>query len=195
MKLANEGDYLRSAVLVPIIKTQQGCEILFEVRSSKLKWQPGEICFPGGRIEDDDESIIRTAVRETCEELNISQQNIQIIGVMDVLVAPIGVIIYPCIGYIKNYQEIKPSCDEVAEVFTVPLEYLRTAVPRVAKLEMATRPLNDFPFELLPEYQTDWKVRTNYEVYFYTYNNYVIWGLTARVLNMFLKHNKLFLEG
>ncbi len=59
-----------SAVMIPLIKENDGYHILFEVRSNKLSQQPGEICFPGGRREQDETSM-ETSIRETCEELLI----------------------------------------------------------------------------------------------------------------------------
>ena len=61
-----------SAVMIPLIKKNDGYHILFEVRSNKLSQQPGEICFPGGRREHDETSM-ETSIRETCEELLISE--------------------------------------------------------------------------------------------------------------------------
>ena len=53
-EIENESDYLSSAVLVPLVRKEGRLGVLFEVRSTALTWQPGDICFPGGRIELDD---------------------------------------------------------------------------------------------------------------------------------------------
>lgn len=53
-----------AAVLVPLIDTKQGPAVLFEVRAAGLGWQPGDVCFPGGRYECGDDSFAKTAVRE-----------------------------------------------------------------------------------------------------------------------------------
>ena len=52
-----------AAVLVPLIDTKQGPAVLFEVRAAGLGWQPGDVCFPGGRYECGDDSFAKTAVR------------------------------------------------------------------------------------------------------------------------------------
>ena len=68
-----------------------------------------------------------------------------------------------------------------------PLDYLLSSEPLMAHMELATRPLPDFPLELLENsYAKDWKRRTTYPVLFYQYDGHVIWGLTARVLFGFL---------
>ncbi len=179
-------NHIHAAVLIPIVKVEEELGVLFEVRSADLFWQPGDICFPGGHIEQKDHSIEATAVRETSEELNISPQNIRIIGKMPPFVSVIGVTLYPFIGYI-NQQEFSPNLSEVAETFVIPLSEIKKIDPVVGIMEVATRPAEKFPISLLPiGYNTDWKFRTNYEVKFYRYHNHVIWGLTAIVLSNFL---------
>ncbi|MBP2628776.1 MAG: hydrolase [Firmicutes bacterium] len=179
--------YFSAAVLVPLILENNQLHLLFEVRSSHLSWQPGEICFPGGRIEATDSSLLSAAVRETTEELGLAKGQIQVLGSLYEVVSPIGVRLSPYVGYITDAHLIKPSPGEVSEVFTVPLEFLLTTEPTIGHMERGTRPLADFPFELLPGYSDKWKSRKNYEVLFYKYNQYVIWGLTARVLHNFLE--------
>lgn len=186
-QIQNETDYFASAVVVPLVRQGEELGVLFEVRSSQLTWQPGEICFPGGRIEPGDVNPEAAAVRETYEELGLGTGDLGIIGPLDYLVSPIGVIVYPFVGYIPRYSRIIPSKDEVAEVFVVPLEFFLTTKPLVADMEVATRPLPGFPLELLPEgYPHSWRRRTKYPVLFYHYKKYVIWGLTARVLYNFI---------
>ena len=60
----------RYAVLIPWVKKEDGDALLLEVRSEKVK-QPGEVCFPGGRVEPG-ETTAEAAVRETCEELGLT---------------------------------------------------------------------------------------------------------------------------
>lgn len=187
-KLANAEDFLQAAVTVPLIDVAGQPAVLFEVRSGKLNWQPGEICFPGGRIETYDASPLQTAVRETVEELGVAQSSIEVLGALDYLVSPIGVLLYPYAVHIAASLPLAPNADEVAEVFTVPLDFLLTAKPQVASMEMATKPLAGFPFDLLPpDYPQGYRRRAKYPVLFYQYKQYIIWGLTARVLTTFLE--------
>lgn len=185
--IENESDYSTSAVVVPLVRHHGRLGVLFEVRSAGLNWQPGDICFPGGRIELDDASPMEAAVRETCEELGLPSSAIEVLGPLSYMVSPIGVMLYPFAAYIKDYDLIRPNNGEVAEVFVVPLDYLINCEPLTAHMELATRPLPDFPLELLENsYAKDWKRRTTYPVLFYQYDGHVIWGLTARVLFGFL---------
>ena len=187
VKIANADNYLQAAVTVPLVDVDGHPSVLFEVRSGNLQWQPGEICFPGGRIEASDSSPLAAAVRETMEELYVQPEAIEVLGPLDIMVNPIGVMIYPFVIHLAAGLPLAPNTDEVAEVFTVPLEFLLNAKPRVASMEMATKPMADFPFDLLPpDYPQGYRRRYKYQVLFYQYQNYVIWGLTAGVLESFL---------
>lgn len=185
----NEGDYFQAAVLVPIILKESGPEVMFEVRAGHLAWQPGEICFPGGKIERSDKNPRAAAVRECCEELGLKRRQIKILGELETVMSPIGVILYPQVGVITGL--ISPNPAEVAEVFSVPIEYLLQHEAKIGHMEMATRPAQDFPLKLLPEYETNWKKRKSYAVYFYSWQHHLIWGLTALVLRRFLAYWRL----
>lgn len=188
IKIQNETDYFPSAVILPLLTVGGELSVLFEVRSSQLAWQPGEICFPGGRIEDSDPGPAEAAARETCEELGLCADNLSLLGPLDYLVSPIGVIIYPFVGYIARPAAITPSAGEVAATFTVPLRYFLENEPLTAEMEVATRPLPGFPVELVSgDYPLGWRRRAVYPVLFYEYGGHVIWGLTARVVYNFVE--------
>nr|WP_202945767.1 CoA pyrophosphatase [Acetonema longum] len=187
----NPEDYLTSAVLLPLLEVQGETCILFEIRSAELARQPGEICFPGGRIEAVDPSPAAAALRETSEELGIGQDTIEFLGPMNYLISPIGVILYPFVGYLRQPEDVCPNPREVARTFTVPLNYLLNHRPVIGQMELASRPLPDFPLYLLDRYSNGWKRRTQYPVWFYQYEDQVIWGLTARILYSFLEKIRL----
>lgn len=175
-----------AAVLLPLVNTPDGISVLFEVRAAKLGWQPGDVCFPGGRAECSDDSFAATALRETCEELGLGVEDVQLIGGLNYLVTHMGPIIHPYVGCIKYINKINFNKDEVDEIFTVPLAFLLNNPPRVAHMELANKAGEDFPFDLLPRQPREWRKRKGYSVYFYEYGGHVIWGLTARILHGFL---------
>lgn len=179
--------FFQAAVLVPVVRMNNKFHILFEVRSSHLTWQPGEICFPGGKIEEADGTPQEAALRETSEELGIDAHAVQVLGTLDDIISPIGVMLFPTVGFVPADIVMHPNATEVAETFTVPLEFLLSAEPVTATMEMGTRPLTGFPFDMVPGYSRDWKRRGTYTVLFYRYRDYVIWGLTAHVLSSFIK--------
>ena len=176
-----------TAVLVPLVKYRGKICVLFEVRSKKLAWQPGDVCFPGGKRDKKDKTLRNTAIRETCEELGILSVDVEIYGELDYLVTQLGPILYPFLGIIHDFKNVKPNLDEVGEVFLVPLDVLLEQTPRKVHMQLANKAAKDFPYDLLPEYPKEWNTRRGYDVYFYQYKKYVIWGMTARILYAFLE--------
>lgn len=176
----------KSAILLPLVDYQGEICVLFEKRSAQLKQQPGEICFPGGGVEESDQGTAVAAVRETCEELGIEADDIDLIAPLDIMVTPFNTIIYPYVAYIKDYARIMPNCDEVEEVFCVPLSFLSKNKPIIKKMSLKMDAPEDYPFELIP-YGKNYPFRqASYPQHFYLWKDRVIWGLTARILNHFL---------
>lgn len=187
-RLMDEQEYFISAVLLPVIVQKDGTyKILFEVRSQNLDRQPGEICFPGGKIEEG-ERPVETALREASEELGLQETDIELVGALDFLVAPIGTVIYPYAGKILKPEKINPAPQEVAEVFTVPLDFFLHNPPMRTKGEVAIRYGGDFPLEKVPAgYGPGWKKRWSFTMYYYQYGKYFIWGLTSKILVNFIQ--------
>ncbi|MCG8402074.1 MAG: CoA pyrophosphatase [Firmicutes bacterium] len=181
--------YLVSAVLLPLIEGAGGPELLFEVRSRLLERQPGEICFPGGRVEDGETgNPADAAVRETAEELGLNKKDIEVIAPLDFLVSPMGNIIYPYVGRVRAPGLMAPNREEVDEIFTVPLSFLTAYRPQVSIVDVAIRYNNDFPVHRVPKiYRGDvWQKRWSHPTYIYEYRGYFIWGMTASILHHFL---------
>jgi 8-oxo-dGTP pyrophosphatase MutT (NUDIX family) len=177
---------VKSAVLLPLVDYKGNTCILFEKRSPNLKHQPGEICFPGGGIEKSDQGKAVAAIRETCEELGLTAEDIDLITSLDILVTPFNNIIYPYVGYIKDYKRIRLNKDEVEEVFYVPLSFLIKNKPIFKKMELKMNAPEDYPFELIPHGKEYPFRQATYPQHFYIWKEYVIWGMTARILNHFL---------
>lgn len=174
-----------SAVLLPLIKKDGRYHILFEVRSNKLTHQPGEICFPGGRRESGETSM-QAAIRETCEELLVSESDIQLYGPLDYFLSPAGLRIDAYLGELVNYDG-QFSKDEVSDVFAVPLEFFQNNQPERYYNKIQILPEDDFPFDKIPGGRDYPWAKGKYEVLFYEYDGYMIWGLTAKILYYNLK--------
>lgn len=175
------------SVLVPLIEINNKIHILFEVRSKNLKTQPGEISFPGGMVEEGEE-FSEAAIRETCEELNINNSNIKLIGELDYIVTPFNISIYPYLAIIENIDldEINFNKDEVESILTVPLDYFLNNNPLKYSLYINPNPEDNFPFHLIPKGKAyNWRTGT-YSVYFYEYLDNIIWGITARITKNFI---------
>ena len=120
------------------------------------------------------------------EELGITNEELTVWGPLDRVCAIIGVNVYPYVGELSS-QQFSPNRDEVMTLFTVPLDWLLAIKPRQATMRISTKPEDDFPWEQIPDYDRAWKKRKTYEVYFYEYGAYLIWGLTAQILKNFLE--------
>ncbi|MCI5623831.1 MULTISPECIES: NUDIX hydrolase [Anaerostipes] len=169
-----------SAVLIPLIKKEDGYHILFEVRSHKLNHQPGEVCFPGGRLEEGETSL-EAAIRETKEELQIDSSNLKLYGPLDYFISPSKIRIEPFLGELIHYHG-QFSSDEVDSVFTVPLRFFQKTQPALYYTDILTVPENNFPFEDIPGGKHYPWAKGKYQVAFYHYENHIIWGLTAKLL-------------
>jgi len=178
---------LKNAVLLPLVEHEGETCVLFEIRASHMKRQPGEICFPGGGVEADDEGQAISALRETCEELGLQPEDIELIAPLDIMVSPFDMIIYPYLGYIKDYTRIAINPDEVDSVFCVPLEFLQDHQPIKTKMKLSVDAHQDYPFELIPQGRNYPFRRGAYPVFFYLWKDHVIWGLTALILHHFLE--------
>ncbi|MFC2949102.1 NUDIX hydrolase [Virgibacillus sediminis] len=185
--ILGQDKYFRSAILIPLVEKDGETHLLFEVRSMKLNRQPGDTCFPGGRIEQSDSSPREAAVRETTEELTIKEEEVDEVIPLDYIVSDSGRIIYPFIGKVAPRQEVKPNDGEVEEVFTVPLNFFLENEPEVHQVRLQVQPADDFPYELIVGGEDyNWQFRETDEL-FYQYHGKVIWGLTAKILRHFVE--------
>lgn len=168
------------AVLIPLIENNGQWEIIYEFRAMDMKSQPGEVSFPGGRLEED-ETFKEAAIRETIEELNINRENINVLGELDYLISYANLEIHCFLATISgvNVDNIFPNPSEVDHLFTVPLQFILNTEPKGYELGMQTMYNEEFPYNLIPggkNYNFRDSKRT---IYFYQYNDYIIWGFTA----------------
>ena len=176
-------EYKEYSVTVPLINISGRYHVLFELRSQSLYEQPGEVCFPGGRVEKD-EYPIQAAVRETYEELGIKPEDIRIIGRMKPWIPQFMSVIHPFIAILKK-DDFRISPMEVEDIFCVPVDYFFNTVPKEAYTEIAVKPSENFPYHLI-QAGRDYKWRTvSMPVYFYIYKDRIIWGLTAFIIKIF----------
>ncbi len=175
------------AVLIPLVEIENKLHLLFEVRSLKMRSQPGDICFPGGKVDNEDANEMQCALRETSEELGIDASTIRHVSPLDYLVTNDRRIIHPFAGEITSLEKLTLNTDEVAEVFTVPLTYFLKNEPKIYKINLQVIPEPNFPFELIQDGKNyDWRTRQMDEL-FYLYNERVIWGLTAKMIAHFIE--------
>ncbi len=169
------------SILLPIIEKDNKLQLLYEVRAEDMGTQPGEVSFPGGRIENG-ESAREAAIRETEEELGISRDQIELFGQIDYLVPLFNIALYPFVGYLKinSLDELNINKAEVKNVFTVPINYFLENEPETHTISCKYEINENFPYHLIPDGEDyDWR-DGEYPINFYKYNGNVIWGMTAR---------------
>jgi len=192
-------EFINTAVLVSLVDVKGDYHFLFEERASSIR-QGGEICFPGGFYQESvDKTLKQTAIRETIEELSVDESQIEIIGNMDTLLAPMGVTVDPFVGiiHIEDISKVQYNKNEVARIFLLPVSYFKTT-PDIYQVKLKAHPYEKQPNgetkillpvkELgLPErYHNAWGgVPLN--VYVYKTPEAMIWGLTAKIVYYFLK--------
>lgn len=182
---------MHAAVILPLVYDDNELSILFEVRAHHLNSQPGEICFPGGRIDPTDPTPKLAAIRELTEELGVTNDDINLIAPLDILVTPFRGIIYPFVGQLKSIEAIQPNHQEVDHIFTVPLSFLYNYEPERFDMGLRFEPESNFPLQKISNSRAYSSSRKSLipEVFYY-YQDYVIWGLTARILTHFIELTK-----
>jgi 8-oxo-dGTP pyrophosphatase MutT (NUDIX family) len=173
--------------------------------------QPGEICFPGGRVEAG-ETPVETAVRETCEELGLKPKDIEVISEPEIetemmadgrrvfsvkaeikclsntSAKPYGKMAYENGSHESGAHELDKALrlneDEVADVFLLPVSWLEGHAPEYYVLGEAAD--EELP-EILRGYLANYgEFRRRGETYYWEYEGRGIWGLTARIINRIL---------
>lgn len=180
--------FFKTAVMLPLLYNDAGelC-VLLEKRAFTLRRQAGEICFPGGGIDVEDKNPLAAAIRECCEELGLTPQDIEYLFPLDLLITPFNLKLHPYVGYIQDLHQVKPSPDEVDHIMLVPLEWLLTHPPLIRSVPVTMQPGDDYPYHLIPGGRSYPWFLGSYPHVFYEWDGEIIWGLTARILHHFLK--------
>ena len=112
-----------AAVLVPLVRREQGITVLLTQRTEDMPSHAGQIAFPGGRRQAEDADAKATALRETEEEVGISRTFVQVVGQVDHYRTGTGYEITPVVGIVTPGFTIHADPREVADVFEVPLSH------------------------------------------------------------------------
>jgi len=154
---------LRAAgVLVGFLQGRTGVDVVLTKRSSALKHHPGQIAFPGGKVDPQDDGPVGAALREAREEVGLDPETVQVLGTLPRHRTVTGFDVTPVLARINGDFRPVPEPGEVDEVFRVPFDHI--ADP--ARYHVQSR---------------RWQGRHRH---FYTvpYGPYYIWGATARIL-------------
>ncbi len=165
-----------SAVLIPLYKKHGEYYILFIQRTDRVRDHKGQISFPGGAYEECDDNLLQTALREAAEEVGLAAEDVEVIGELDDY-RTIGsnYVISPFVGRMPWPYQLKVDEWETEEVIEVPLSVL---------LDKSNVSQDK---DILEGEEID--------QYYYHYQDKVIWGATARILNQFLDILADIIEG
>ena len=121
---SQEKEMTAASVLLPIIERPQGLTMLLTQRTAHLTDHGGQVSFPGGRADQEDQSPIHTALRETEEEIGLQRQHIEVIGTLPDYMTGTGYHVTPVVALVKPPFTLRAEPFEVAEIFEVPLAFL-----------------------------------------------------------------------
>jgi len=150
-----------AAVLIPIVERGEPTVLLTQ-RTADLASHAGQISFPGGRIESNDESPVAAAMREAREEIGLASMLIEPIGYLDLYLTFSGFRILPTVARVKPDFSLSINPSEVVDAFEVPLQFLMTPANHQRK-------------------SRDWKGITR-DYYAMPFGDRYIWGITAGIL-------------
>ncbi len=148
------------------LRRKGSCHLLFTKRTDQVKHHKGEISFPGGMFDEEDNNLRRTALREASEEIGLKEDKVQILGVLDDIVTVTEFIVTPFVGVFPYPYPFKLSPIEIAELIEVPLASLLDPGCFGEK-------------EII-------QIGRKRIVQAYQYKHHSIWGATARILRQFL---------
>lgn len=167
----------QSAVLVLIYpKPSEGLQIILTKRTERLRGHSGQVSFPGGSRDEDDDSFEHTALRETCEEIGICEQSqINLIGRLTTMwIPPSNFEVVPVVATMQYEPEMFPSPDEVDSVLHMPLDSL---------LDDNIKKTTEMTFRDM-----------TFDVPYYDVDEHIVWGATAGMLRELELRLKIVLD-
>lgn len=152
----------KSAVLIPLVERNNQIFIILTKRAAHLRHHPGQISFPGGKVDAVDKNLQATALRETHEELGIDASNVNVFGELPYHDTITGFRIKPYIGFVKEDAIMTANIGEVSEIIEIPLvNFLHNE--------------HHFMIPIL-------RPKKSVNVYFKPTSGHAIWGATAAII-------------
>lgn len=151
-----------AGVLVACVCKGDGADVILTKRSSALKHHPGQIAFPGGKVDPQDDGVIGAALREAQEEVGLPSNQVEVLGTLPSHRTVTQFDVTPVLAWVKGDFAPRPEPGEVDEVFRVPLQHV-------------TQPGNFLV------HGRRWRGHRRH-YYAVPYGPYYIWGATARIL-------------
>ncbi len=160
-KIAEVRPIRPAAVLVPIVDHPEPTVLLTQ-RAQHLPDHPGQVSFPGGKIDKTDADPRASALREAEEEIGLDRAHVEPLGYLDLYMTTLGYRIVPVIARVKPGFALSLNASEVDATFEVPLAYLMDQ-------------------NNVQRHSRDWQGMTRH-YYAFTFGEHYIWGVTAGIL-------------
>ena len=154
-----------AAVLVPLLPTPDGFDLVFTVRSAQLANHAGQIAFPGGAVEPG-EDVVEAALRETWEEIGVRIDRDDVLGLLDEHPSPAGFVATPVVAVLDPAARFRAEPREVADIFSAPAREL---------------------LEIAPSWEERRLEKFRRRIHYYPWRGRLIWGFTGNVLKNFLE--------
>ena len=161
----SEGINGKAGVLISLIYRNDNPHFLLTRRTNTVATHKGQISFPGGMMEGIDATLLKTALRETEEEIGVDSNRIEILGEFHDYLAITDNLVRPYAGVIPEESEFQPNRKEVAYLLEIPVAFFAETNPVVKQREVRG---------------------VTHDVYYYDYNGDTVWGLTARIIRDFI---------
>ena len=200
----NEEKIKKFAVMALLSADDNGeLSFIFQERNLKIR-QGGEVSFPGGAFEEEnDKSLMDTAVRETSEEMGISVESLEVLGQLDTIFTHTNMFIEAFLGISSvTTDNFKPNKDEVSRIFAVPLDFFLNTEPEFYQILLQSSSVikdavtNEdkviFPAKELglPKMYHKYWNNSFRTVPLYKFNGDIIWGFTAQIVLNFVQKIK-----
>ncbi|GHD50773.1 NUDIX domain-containing protein [Marinobacter persicus] len=159
-------DFPEAAVLVPITDNPDNPEMIFTLRSSRLSMHRGQVAYPGGMRDAEDESLLVTALRETHEEIGLPPEQIDVVAPLSQVMSLHRILVTPYVGVVPEDCPMQANPDEIESIFRVPISFF---------LEDRRERTDALSY-----------IDNTFYVPCYQWQHYQIWGMSALVLVDFL---------
>lgn len=164
-----DDDLTDAAVLIPLTQDESGVlQIVLTQRAASLRKHSGEMSFPGGRRDPEDDDLVATALRETHEEIDLLPADVTIYGSLMQMPTVTGYEVTVFVGEFPSPYELVPNPAEIDELVVAPLE--RLADPAIHRRELREWEGKEFP------------------IHFFDYGPSEIWGATGFMLDTLLHY-------
>lgn len=161
-----ESASIRAGVLVTIFEREGEPHFLLTKRTEDVEHHKGQISFPGGAVDSGDRDIVATALRETEEEIGLTADRIEVVGMLNDITIPTGFVVTPVVGFVPSLPALKLNRAEVESVLEVPFRFFREPTnKRIVSMIRAGKPR---------------------DVYSFRFGEFEIWGATAFIIDSFL---------